>query len=74
MLGLFAFGFYTKRQITDRWSLLVCLASVLITGAVYLYNGHFGYPIFGYKFGFELLVLNGLLTFLGLWGISHRRV
>jgi Na+/proline symporter len=72
LLGLFAFGFYTKRQIADRHSLAVCLASVLITGGVYLYNGYLGYPIFGYKFGFELLVLNGLLTFLGLWGISRK--
>jgi Na+/proline symporter len=71
LLGLFAFGFYTKRQITDKLSLIVCMASVLITGAVYLYNGYFGYAIFGYKFGFELLVLNGLLTFLGLWAISR---
>ena len=43
LLGLFAFGFYTKRQITDKLSLVVCLASVLITGGVYLYNGYFGY-------------------------------
>jgi Na+/proline symporter len=70
LLGLFAFGFYTKRPINDRLSLWVCLVSVLLTAAVYLYNGHFGYPIFGYKFGFELLVLNGALTFAGLWAIS----
>jgi hypothetical protein len=73
LLGLFAFGFYTRRQITDRHSLLVCVASVALTSLVYLYNGYLGYPIFGYKFGFELLVLNGLLTFLGLLAISKKK-
>jgi Na+/proline symporter len=72
LLGLFAFGFYVKRPIKDQLTLLVCIASVLITLGVYLYNNYFGYPIFGYKFGFELLILNGLLTFLGLWAISKK--
>lgn len=73
LLGLFAFGFYTKRAIRDRLSLWVCLASVLITVLVYFFNSYLGHSVFGYKFGFELLVLNGLLTFLGLWAISSRR-
>lgn len=72
LLGLFAFGFYTKRQINDRRSLLVCISAVLLTCLIYLYNGYLGYPIFGYKFSFELLVLNGLLTFLGLLAISRK--
>jgi Na+/proline symporter len=72
LLGLFAFGFYTKRQINDRRSLLVCIGAVLLTCLIYLYNGYLGYSIFGYKFSFELLVLNGLLTFLGLLAISHK--
>ncbi|MBI1227458.1 MAG: sodium:solute symporter [Bacteroidetes bacterium] len=72
LLGLFAFGFYTKRQINDRLSLYVCLGAILLTSLIYLYNGYLGYPIFGYKFSFELLVLNGLLTFLGLLAISHK--
>jgi Na+/proline symporter len=71
LLGLFAFGFYTKRQIADRLSLYVCIGSVLVTSLVYLVNSYLGYPILGYKFGFELLVLNGLLTFLGLLAISR---
>lgn len=72
LLGLFAFGFYTKRQINDRLSLYVCLSAIIITSLVYLVNGYLGYPILGYKFGFELLVLNGLLTFLGLLAISRK--
>jgi Na+/proline symporter len=72
LLGLFAFGFYTKRQITDRYSLWVCLASILLCTAIYVYNGHYGNLILGYKFGFELLLLNGLFTFIGLWLISRK--
>ena len=70
LLGLFAFGFYMKRGIKDRYSIWVCLASMLLTTAVYIYNSYLGYPVFGYKFGFELLIFNGLLTFLGLLLIS----
>ena len=72
LLGLFAFGFYTKQQINDRLSLWVCLAATAITAAIYVYNGYFGNLIFGYKFGFELLLVNGLLTFIGLWLISKK--
>ncbi len=72
LLGLFVFGFYTKRSIIDRYSLWVCLASIFITTAIYTYNGYLGNLIFGYKFGFELLLLNGLLTFMGLWAISKK--
>lgn len=71
LLGLFAFGFYTKRQINDRLSLYICLGAIIITSLVYFVNNYLGYPILGYKFGFELLVLNGLLTFLGLLAISR---
>jgi Na+/proline symporter len=70
LLGLFAFGFYTKRRIQDNKSLAVCILSALLTGAIYIYNIQMNNPIFGYKFGFELLILNGLFTFIGLWLIS----
>jgi len=74
LLGMFAFGFFTKRPIQDRFSLLVCIISVLITAAIYIYNDYFGYLIFGYKFSFELLIINGLFTFVGLWIISKRSI
>ncbi len=72
LLGLFAFGFYTKWQINDPLSIWVCITATLVTTAVYLYNGYFGNLIFGYKFGFELLIFNGLLTFLGLRLIAKK--
>jgi hypothetical protein len=43
-----------------------------LTSAVYIYNIQMNNPIFGYKFGFELLILNGLFTFIGLWLISKQ--
>ncbi len=73
LLGLFAFGFYVKRDVRDRYTAWVCVAALLITTAVYIYNSYLGYAVFGYKFGFELLILNGLLTFIGLWMISLPR-
>jgi SSS family transporter len=74
LLGLFAFGFFTKRNIKDKYSLEVCILSVIFTTLVYIYNIRLGHLIFGYKFGFELLILNGLFTFLGLWLITDKKM
>ncbi len=74
LLGLFTFGFFTKRNIKDKYSLIVCILSVAITTLVYIYNIRLGHLIFGYKFGFELLILNGLVTFVGLWMISNKKL
>ncbi len=73
LLGLFAFGFYTQRHIIDKYALIVCLLAVAITLFVYIYNNFLGNSIFGYKFGFELLLLNGFLTFMGLRFISRNK-
>ena len=66
LLGLFAFGLFTKQQPDDRFVPYICIASPLICYALdtttqYIWNYHFGY---------ELLMLNGLLTFVGLW-LTH---
>jgi SSS family transporter len=64
ILGLFSFGLLTKRKILDQYVLIVCiLAPLLSYGIEQLANGWFG---------FFVLALNGLLTFLGLWLISRR--
>ena len=62
LLGLFAFGLFTRRQVADRWVPLVCIASPLLCLAADSASKHY----FGYSFGYELLLLNGLLTFAGL--------
>lgn len=63
LLGLFAFGLFTKMQVRDRWAPLVAVASPILSFALSeLSPLLFG----GYKIGFELLIINGLLTFVGL--------
>jgi len=71
LLGLYAFGFFTKRPINDRLAPYVCIAAPILT---YIINSNSELLLFGYKFGFELLILNGLITFLGLLFISEPEV
>jgi len=64
LLGMFAFGILTKFQTNDRF---VPYISVLAPILCYFLN-MFSEQLFrGYKFGFELLIINGLLVFLGLY-------
>ena len=67
LLGLFAFGLFTKRQVQDRWVPIVCVASPFVCYGV----DSLAQALWGYRFGYELLMLNGLLTFLGLWLLSR---
>jgi Na+/proline symporter len=69
LLGLFAFGIFTKRKIRDPYVIIIALASPLLT---YLIHSHSFQWFWGYKFGFELLILNGLFSFLGLYLISRK--
>ncbi|MDF2438512.1 MAG: sodium:solute symporter [Bacteroidota bacterium] len=69
LLGLFTFGLFTKMKVKDKWVPLVSVFSVVIS---YLLRENSEQWLNGYKFGYELLLLNGLLTFLGLWIISDR--
>ncbi len=70
LLGLFAFGIFTKRHLTNNLAITaVCLASPIIC---YLLN-YFSPQLFGdYKIGIELLIINGLITFFGLLIISKK--
>lgn len=70
LLGLFFFGLFTRLEVKDRWVPLVCIASPIIC---YFLNRYAPLLLNGYKFGFELLVVNGLLTFSGLWMLSYRK-
>lgn len=71
LLGLFAFGIFTKHQVKDRFVWIVALASVII---VYGLGKIPAETIGGYVFGYELLPLNGALTFFGLWLIRQNKV
>jgi Na+/proline symporter len=69
LLGLFSFGLLTKRQVRGRLVPIVCILSPLISYLISLNSVEY---LGGYKFGLEILVLNGLITFLGLLAISFR--
>lgn len=62
LLGLFAFSLLTRRQVNDRWSPWICIASPFICFVI----DNMTSQLTGYKFGYELLMLNGGLTFAGL--------
>lgn len=64
LLGLFAFGLFAKLSVRDGWVPLICCASPLICFVIQTNSVRW---LNGYKMGFELLMLNGLLTFIGLW-------
>lgn len=66
LLGLFAFGMLTKRMPEDKLVPYICIASPLVCYAIQTMSAAW----FGYHFGYELLMLNGLLTFVGLWTVS----
>ncbi|NNF76096.1 MAG: sodium:solute symporter [Flavobacteriaceae bacterium] len=70
LLGLFAFGIFTKWQIRDRYVWIVTLVSVIlvtILGNIPPEN------LGGYQVGYELLPINGLITFLGLVFIRRKK-
>jgi len=67
LLGLFAFGILTKRSIKDKWSAIPCfLAPIFCLVLDYAQPFLFG----NFRIGQELLIINGLFTFIGLWLIS----
>ena len=68
LLGLFSFGLFTKRLPRDRFVPVVCVLSPLICYSLSVLVPKWT----GYHFGYELLMLNGLLTFMGLWMLSRN--
>jgi Na+/proline symporter len=63
LLGFYSFGLFTRMKVKDRWVPLVAVISPAASWVI----SHFSKSWFnGYEFGFELLILNGLLTFTGL--------
>ena len=64
LLGLYAFGLFTKRSVKDSLVPFICISSPVIC---YILNVNSITWLNGYKFGFELLILNGFITFVGLW-------
>jgi Na+/proline symporter len=63
LLGMFCFGIFTKQQVRDRWIPLVVIAAPVITWVIDVNSAVW---FNGYVFSHERLILNALLTFVGM--------
>lgn len=68
LLGFFAFGLFTKRTVKDKLSPFIAIISPLLCYILSTFIESFT----SYKFGYELLMINGTFTFLGLWLFSKK--
>ena len=63
LLGLYSFGLFVRRRARDKWVPFIAVLSPVLCYLLKLYS-----PVWlGYRFGFEILLVNGLVTFLLLW-------
>ncbi|MDP5094153.1 MAG: sodium:solute symporter [Polaribacter sp.] len=69
LLGLYAFGLFTKYAVKDKLVPIICLLSPVVTYLTSL----FFLEIMNFDFGFALLILNGFYTFLGLYIIQIKK-
>jgi len=70
LLGLFTFGILLKRNVKDKLVPIVCIASPIIC----FFLDRYQKQLFGsFELGLELLIINGLITFMGLWMISKPK-
>jgi Na+/proline symporter len=69
LLGLYSFGLFTKRIVNDRLTPFIAVFSPAFCWLLSRYSVEL---LNGYKFGFELLLLNGFLTFVCLWIFSRK--
>ena len=71
LLGLYSFGLFTNLQVRDRWVPIICILSPLLSYLIDIYSEEL---LGGYRFGFEILLVNGMLTFIGLLLLSKGRI
>ena len=69
LLGLFAFGLLTTRRLNDRWVPAIAVGAPILCGLVEFNQAHL---LGTYRLGLELLMINGILVFAGLYAISSR--
>jgi Na+/proline symporter len=69
LLGLYSFGLFTKWQVNDKWVPYIAVASPILA---YIISSNSEAWLWGYKFGFEVLILNGLLMFIGLFLLRKK--
>lgn len=68
LLGLFVFGLFTRQRPRDKYVPYICILSPVIC----FITDYLATKYTGYAFGYEMLMVNGALTFLGLWALSIR--
>ena len=68
LIGLYSFGLFTKLSLKDKWVPLICVSAPVLSYLLNVYS----LVWFGFNFGFSILLINGLITFLGLWIIQRR--
>ena len=69
LLGMFAFGLFTRYQVRDKLVPLVAIASPIICYIINLISTNY----YNYQWGYELLLLNGTITFVGLFIIRNKQ-
>ncbi|MDY0099137.1 MAG: sodium:solute symporter [Bacteroidales bacterium] len=69
LLGLYTFGLYTTRKVNDKMTPVIAVISPVICYILNIYSEEL---LSGYKFGFEMLLVNGFLTFMGLLIFSRK--
>ncbi len=69
LLGLYAFGLFTKFKIEDKWIPALSIITPVIIGILDFNSEKW----FGFSLGYEKLILNGVLTFAGLYLLSIKR-
>lgn len=70
LLGLFAFGLLSKRTLKEGWVPLICCIVPVIC---FLFDKNSVAWFNGYRFSYEILIVNGLFTYFGLWTISNKK-
>lgn len=69
LLGMFAFGLLTKRQVIDKLVIYIAIFAPIACYIISLLSKHY----LNYQFGYELLMINGLIVFTLLWVTSIVR-
>jgi hypothetical protein len=70
LLGLFAFGLFTKTPVKDSLVPIVCVVAPILT---YILDANSKEWLNGYQFGFEKLLVNGAFTFIGLALLNKKK-
>ena len=70
LLGMFAFGLFTKRQIRDNFMPVIAVLSPVLCFGL----NQFSSAYFNFTFGYELLIINGLITYIGMHVISSGQL